>query len=164
MSSINKLDLTCWIALTALGTVPSPNPFLKSFRERTGISYTSLFNEDGLIIAVDQASPNFDEEFDFSLGAISSSIQAFAQNGITMLNDLHHVKSLTIQAGHEIEDESFKIIIESIGGDFNLMSIFPSTAKLSVILFELKQISQKLLGIFLSKQNAEHNTKISDST
>lgn len=140
------------------------NHVLKSFRERTGISYTSLFNEDGLIIAVDQASLNFDEEFDLSLGAISASIQAFAQNGITILNDSHDVKSLTIQAGHEIEDESFKIIIESIGDDFILMSIFPSSLKISLILFELKQVNQKLFGIFHPKQNTENNTKISDTT
>ena len=117
-----------------------------------------------MIIAVDQASPKFDEEFDLSLGAISASIQAFAQNGITMLNDLHDVKSLTIQAGHEIEDDSFKMIIESIGEDFILMSMFPSSLKLSLILFELKQISQKLLGIFHSEQNTEFNTKIPDIT
>ena len=137
---------------------------LKSFRERTGISYTSLFNEDGLIIAVDQASPNFDEEFDLSLGAISASVQAFAQNGITMLNELHDVKSLTIQAGHEIEDESFKIIIESIGGEFSLMSIFPSSLKLSLVLFELKQIGQKLIGIFGPGQNTGYNTRVLDTT
>ena len=136
---------------------------LKSFRERTGTSYTSLFNEDGLIIVVDQASLNYDEDFDQSLGAISASILAFAQNGITILNELQNVKSLIIQAGCEIENESFTIIIESIGQDVILMSIFPSSLKTSLILFELKHISQKLLGIFNSEEQTEINAKISST-
>jgi len=134
---------------------------LKSFRERTGTSYTSIFNEDGLIIAVDQATPNSDEDFDLSLGAISASILAFAQNGISMINAMHNVKNLTIQAGQEIEDESFIVIIESIGYEATLMSIFPSVLNRSVILFELKQISQKLLKIFETDDINESSTRIS---
>lgn len=136
---------------------------LKSFRERTGIIYTSIINEDGLIIVVDQASLKYDDDFDQSLGAISASILAFAQNGIAMLNELHDVKSLIIQAGHEIEDESFMIIIESIGQDISLMSIFPTSLNVSLILFELKQITQKLLGIFKSEEQTEINARISST-
>jgi len=134
---------------------------LKSFRERTGIIYTSIINEDGFIIVVDQASLNYDDDFDQSLGAISASILAFAQNGIAMLNELHDVKSLIIQAGYEIENESFKIIIESIGQEVSLMSIFPTSLNASLILFELKQVTQKLLEIFNSEEQAENNAKIS---
>jgi predicted regulator of Ras-like GTPase activity (Roadblock/LC7/MglB family) len=136
---------------------------LKSFRARTGITYTSIINEDGLIIVVDQASLNDDDDFDQSLGAISASILAFAQNGIAMLNELHDVKSLIIQAGYEIENESFKIIIESIGQDVSLMIIFPTSLNVSLILFELKQITQKLLGIINSEEQSEINAKISST-
>jgi len=136
---------------------------LKSFRERAEISYTSIFNEDGLIIAVEQASLHYDEDFDQSLGAISASILAFAQNGISMLNDLQNVKSLIIQAGNQIEDESFTIIIESIGQEVSLMSIFPSSKNVSLILFELNQITQKLLGIFDTEEHREVNVKISST-
>ena len=136
---------------------------LKSFRERTGIIYSSIINEDGLIIVVDQASLKYDDDFDQSLGAISASILAFAQNGIAMLNDLHDVKSLIIQAGHEIENESFMIIIESIGQEVSLMSIFPTSLNVSLILFELKQITQKLLEIFKSEEQTEINAKISST-
>jgi predicted regulator of Ras-like GTPase activity (Roadblock/LC7/MglB family) len=133
---------------------------LKSFRERTGTSYTSIFNEDGLIIAVDQATPNFDEEFDLSLGAISASILTFAQNGVLMLNSLENVKCLTIQAGQEIEDESFIMLIESIRQDATLMSIFPSSINRSVILFELKQISQKIKNLFESEELIDTSTQV----
>lgn len=136
---------------------------LKSFRERTGISYTSIIDEDGLIIVVDQASLKYDDDFDQSLGAISASILAFAQNGIAMLHELHDVKSLIIQAGNEIENESFMIIIESIRQEVNLMSIFPTSLNVSLILFELKQITQKLLGIFNSEEQMEINAKISST-
>jgi len=136
---------------------------LKSFRERTGIIYSSIINEDGLIIVVDQASLKYDDDFDQSLGAISASILAFAQNGIAMLNELQDVKSLIIQAGHEIENESFMIIIESIGQEVSLMSIFPTSLNVSLILFELKQITQKLLGILKSEEKTEINAKISST-
>jgi predicted regulator of Ras-like GTPase activity (Roadblock/LC7/MglB family) len=116
-----------------------------------------------LIIVVDQASLNYDAEFDQSLGAISASILAFAQNGISMLNDLQDVKSLIIQAGYEIDNESFTIIIESIGQDIILMSIFPSSLKTSLILFELKHINQKLLKIFHSEEQTGINAKISST-
>lgn len=148
-----------------LSSIPSSETkfrsILKSFRERTGINYTSLFNEDGLIIVVDQASVNDDDDFDQSLGAISASIIAFAQNGITMLNNQHDVKSLIIQAGYEIDSESFTIIIESVGQEVSLMSIFPSSLNISLILFELKNTTQKLLGIFNSENETEVNAKIS---
>ncbi len=136
---------------------------LKSFRERTGISYTSIIDEDGLIIVVDQASLKYDDDFDQSLGAISASILAFAQNGIAILHELHDVKSLIIQAGNEIENESFMIIIESIRQEVNLMSIFPTSLNVSLILFELKQITQKLLGILNSEEQMEINAKISST-
>ncbi len=148
---------------SSISTERKIKSILKSYRERTGISYTSIFNEDGLIITVDQASLNYDEDFDQSLGAISASILAFAQNGITMLNDLQDVKSLIIQAGHEIENESFTIIIESIGQEVSLMSIFPSSQNVSLIIFELKQITQKLLGLFNSEEQTEANTEISST-
>ena len=63
----------------------------------------------------------------------------------------------------KIENESFIIIIESIGQEISLMSIFPTSLNVSLILFELKQITQKLLGIFNSEEQTEVNAKISST-
>ncbi|MFX0017491.1 MAG: roadblock/LC7 domain-containing protein [Promethearchaeota archaeon] len=134
---------------------------LKSFRERTGTNYTILFNNDGLEIAVDQGvSVNKNKHFDQNIAAVNATIISLANSGINLLNNTHCVKNLTIQAGHQLDNDSFIILMENVKDDISLLTLFSVNLNISVILFELKQIAQKLLNFFQSNEEDKINVEI----
>lgn len=123
---------------------------LKDFRERTNVLSSIIFSEDGLIIALDQAHLNEDEDYHISFGAICAGIVALAENGLETINDDNNVKCISIQAGDHLDNEGFIIILQSITENIKLSVIFPAFLNLGVINFELKQTVYKLTEYFSS--------------
>lgn len=137
---------------------------LKSFRERTGTNYSILFNNDGLEIAVDQGvSTNKSKDFDQNMAAVNATIFSLANSGITLLNNSQCVKNLTIQAGHQLDNDSFTILMETVKEDICLLTLFSVNLNISLILFELKQAAQKLLKFFQSIEEDKINVEISSN-
>ncbi|MFX1443987.1 MAG: roadblock/LC7 domain-containing protein [Promethearchaeota archaeon] len=123
---------------------------LKNFREKTNVLNSTIFSEDGLIIALDQAHLNEDEDQHISFGAICAGIIALAENGLETIKDDNDIKCISIQAGDHLDNEGFIIILQSITQIIKLSVIFPAFLNLGIINFELKQTVQKLSKYFLS--------------
>ncbi len=123
---------------------------LKTFREKTNVLSSIIFSEDGLIIALDQAHLNEDEDHHISFGAICAGIVALAENGLRTIKDDNDVQCISIQAGDQLDNEGFIIILQSITENIKLSVIFPGFLNLGIINFELKQTVQKLSEYFLS--------------
>ncbi len=121
---------------------------LKDFRGRTNILCSILLNEDGLIIALDQAQMNEDDEYHLSFSAICSGIVALAENGIETIKEENNVKKISIQAGEQLDKEGFTIILQSVTKNIKLSIMFPTYLNFGVILFELNQTIQRLSEYF----------------
>ena len=129
---------------------------LKEFRERTDIICSTLFNDDGLIIAVEQAHLTEDEDYYQSIGAICAAIVALAEQGVETIKQDNGIKHVTIQAGDQLDKEGFSIILESVTNDILLSVVFPIFLNLGVIQFELNQTIQKLSKYFSSVEQKEN--------
>jgi len=121
---------------------------IKEFRERTSILCSIVFTEDGFIIAVEQAQIDEDDDYHQSIGAICASIVSLAENGIELFQSGKEIRQISIQAGDQLDNEGFIIVLESITDDTKLSVIFPTFLNLGVILFEIKQTVQKLSKYF----------------
>ncbi len=132
---------------------------LKPFRIRTGVTTSFLFNNDGLIIAIDQESLSEDEDFYQSISAICAGIISFAEQGILMTDSSNNVKDIVIQGGNQIESDSFTITIDFISNEIIFACIFPSVLNYSVIKFELKNTTQSLIKLF-NNDNMSKNASI----
>ena len=129
---------------------------LKSFRERTGIICSSLFNEDGFIIAIEKANVNKDDEYFQSMAAICAGIVALAENSIEIIREDNFIKQISIQAGDQLDNDSFMIQLESVTEDIRLAIMFPLFLNLGVIQFELNQTIQKLSTHFIEFDQVEN--------
>lgn len=134
---------------------------LKSFRERTGIVCSSLFNEDGFIIAIEEAKINEDDEYFQSMAAICAGIVALAENSVESIREDTFIKQISIQAGDQLDNESFMIQLESVTEDIRLAIMFPLFLNLGVIQFELNQTIQKLAKHFIEFDQGENLNGIS---
>jgi len=134
---------------------------LKSFRERTGIICSSLFNEDGFIIAIEKAKINEDDEYFQSMCAICAGIVALAENSIEIIREDNFIKQISIQAGDQLDNDSFMIQLESVTEDIRLAIMFPLFLNLGVIQFELNQTIQKLSTHFIEFGQVENLNGIS---
>ena len=136
---------------------------LKRFRERTGIISSTLFTEDGFIVAIEQAHFGEDDDFFQSIAAICSGIVCLADNGIVLLKEDNFIKKITIQAGTNVDNDTFIIILESVTNDIRLAISFPAFLNIGVILFELNHTIQKLSNYFAGFNQGE-NLKSSVNT
>ena len=134
---------------------------LKLFRERTGIMCSTLFTEDGFIITVEEAKKNEDDDFFQSIAAICAGIVALAENSVEIIREGNFIKEISIQAGDQLDNESFMIHLESITEDIRLAIMFPLFLNLGVIQFELNQTIQKLSKHFIEFDQAESLNGIS---
>ncbi len=123
---------------------------LKQFRERTDILCSTIFTEDGFIVAVEQTHIDEDDDYHQSIGAICASIVSLAENGLELFQSDKEIKQISIQAGDQLDNEGFIIVLESITDDTKLSVIFPTFLNLGVVLFEIKQIARKLSKYFSS--------------
>jgi len=136
---------------------------IKEFRERTSILCSTVFTEDGLIIAVEQAQIDEDDDYHQSIGAICASIVSLAENGIELFQPDKEIRQISIQAGDQLDNEGFTIVLESITDDTKLSVVFPTFLNLGVILFEIKQTIQKLYKYFSRLGQNENLEGISTS-
>ena len=127
---------------------------LKKFREKTHVLCSSLFNDDGFLITLEQANTNDCDDFHESIGAICANIIALAAQGIDIVHGEKSVKKISIKAD-ELRNEGFEIIIESITEDVLLSIIFASSLNLGFILLELRTLIQTLKRYFLELDNDE---------
>ncbi|MFX1257718.1 MAG: roadblock/LC7 domain-containing protein [Promethearchaeota archaeon] len=121
---------------------------LKGFRQRTGIISSTLFDDDGLLMAIDQAAFIEDEEYHESIGAICANIVSLAESGLLLIKNENNINQVLIQAGNQLDQDGFIIILQSITSNIILAIIFQVHLNLGVILFELNQISEKLIRYF----------------
>ena len=134
---------------------------LKSFRERTGIISSTLFTEDGFIITIEEAKKNEDNDFFQSIAAICAGIVALAENSVEIIREDNFIKQISIQAGDQLDNESFMIHLESVTEDIRLAIMFPLFLNLGVIQFELNQTIQKLSKHFIEFDQSENLSGIS---
>ncbi|MBD3253802.1 MAG: hypothetical protein GF383_01850 [Candidatus Lokiarchaeota archaeon] len=133
---------------------------LKSFRDRTGVVYTVLYDSDGLIITVDQASYIQKNDSHQAISAIFASLFSLAESGTNTIKDDNNVKNLTIQVGSNVDPDGFTIILHAVNRDIILTSIFPTSLNLAVILFELNQITQKLSNFLEQYEEQDVNSRV----
>ncbi|MFX1444006.1 MAG: roadblock/LC7 domain-containing protein [Promethearchaeota archaeon] len=122
---------------------------MKDFRERTNILCSALFTEDGFIIAIDDPSYNIDEDFHQTIVAICAGIISLASEGVEIFKADSKITQITIQAGDQLDNEGFIIVLESITEEIRYSILFPTFLNLGVIMFELNQTLGKLSKFFL---------------
>lgn len=134
---------------------------LKSLRDRTGIVSSTLFTEDGFLVAADQTNFNEDEDYHQSISALSAGIVSLAENSVEILKEDNRIKQVSIQAGNQLDNDGFIIVLESVTNDIRLSIMFPIYLNLGVILFELNQTIHKLLKFFSRLEQNESLGNIS---
>ena len=134
---------------------------LKSFRERTGITCSTLFTEDGFIITIEKEQNKEDDDHYQSICAINAGIVDLAESGVQIISDNNFIKQISIQAGDSLDNESFIIHLESVTKNIRLGIIFPLHLNLGVIMFELKQTIQQLSKYFIAFDQNENLSGIS---
>ncbi|MFX1312514.1 MAG: roadblock/LC7 domain-containing protein [Promethearchaeota archaeon] len=132
---------------------------LKSFRDRTGIMSSTLFTEDGFLITVDHVNFNENENYHQSISALSAGIVSLAENCVEILKENNKIKQVLIQAGDQLDNNGFIIVLESVTYNIRLSVIFPIYLNLGVILFELNQTIRKLSEYF---SNHEYNESLAN--
>ncbi|MFW9821021.1 MAG: roadblock/LC7 domain-containing protein [Candidatus Thorarchaeota archaeon] len=139
------------------------NDILKTLRERTGIITSFLFTEDGFLIAIDQASFNEDEDYFQSIAAICAGVISLAENSLDIIKSNNLLKQIKIQAGNQLDDTGFMIILQSITKEILIAMIFPLYLNLGLILFELNQTINKLEEYFSTQLKTKNLEKITNS-
>ncbi len=139
-----------WLLKTDSSREDEIRKILKEFRERTNISCSNVFTEDGFLIAVEQAPSDMGEDGHQAIGALCATIDSLAQNGVEILKGTGKINQFTIQAGDQLDEDGFLIILDHVSKDIILSIIFPSFLNLGVILFELNQTVHKLKKYFES--------------
>lgn len=139
------------------------NDILKKLRESTGIIASFLFNEDGFLIAVDQANFNEDEDYFQSISAICAAVMSLAENSLDIIKGDNLLKQIKIQAGNQIDDSGFMIILQTITKEILIAVIFPIYLNLGLIFFELNQTINKLEQYFSTLTKTKNLEKITKS-
>ena len=94
-----------------------------------------------------------DSDMHQSLGAVCAGIASLAGNSVEIIDENNKINQISVQAGNQLEQDGFQILIESVADDILLAIIFPISANYGVIQFELKQLVSKLKTFFLSIKN-----------
>ncbi|MFX1329780.1 MAG: roadblock/LC7 domain-containing protein [Promethearchaeota archaeon] len=136
---------------------------LKKLRERTGIITSFLFTEDGFLIAIDQANFNEDEDYFQSIAAICAAVMSLAENSLDIIKGGNLLKQIKIQAGNQLDDTGFMIILQSITNDILIAVIFPIYLNLGLIFFELNETINKLENYFSTLTKTKSLEKITNS-
>lgn len=136
---------------------------LKKLRERTGIITSFLFTEDGFLIAIDQANFNEDEDYFQSIAAICAGVMSLAENSLDIIKGGNLLKQIKIQAGNQLDDTGFMIILQSITNDILIAVIFPIYLNLGLIFFELNETINKLENYFSTLIKTKSLEKITNS-
>ncbi|MFX1524276.1 MAG: roadblock/LC7 domain-containing protein [Promethearchaeota archaeon] len=132
---------------------------LKELRKRTGIISSFLFTEDGFIIAIDGANINENEDYYQSIAAICAEVIAFAEHGVDIINDKNFIKQIKIQAGNQLDDTGFMIILHLITNEIMISVVFPIYLNYGVLLFELNQTINRL-GEYFSNLSRTNNLEL----
>jgi len=118
---------------------------LRSFRERTKISCSILYTQDGTVIAMESAKTLDDKHIEKLLGVVCSNIVALAEHGIFKLKEGYKLKQISIQAGEQLDIiEGFKIVLESVKDNHFLLVMIPTSLNLGVIFFEINNIIRRI--------------------
>ncbi|MFX1345331.1 MAG: roadblock/LC7 domain-containing protein [Promethearchaeota archaeon] len=136
---------------------------LKKLRERTSIITSLLFTEDGFLIAMEQANFNEDEDYFQSIAAICAGVISLAENSLDNIKGIKLLKQIKIQAGNQLDDSGFMIILQSITKEIIIAVIFPLYLNLGLILFELNQTIKKLENYFSTLTKTKILDKITNS-
>ncbi|MFW9972519.1 MAG: roadblock/LC7 domain-containing protein [Candidatus Odinarchaeota archaeon] len=136
---------------------------LKKLRERTGITTSFLFTDDGFLIAIDQANFSEDEDYFQSISAICAGIISLAENSLDIIKDNNLLKQIKIQAGNQLDNSGFMIILQSITKDVLIAVIFPIYLNLGLIFFELNQTINKLEQYFSTLTKTKNLIKVTNS-
>lgn len=136
---------------------------LKKLREHTGIINSLVFTQEGFIIAIDMANFNEDGDYFQSIAAICAGVISLAENGLNIIRNKNRLKQIKIQAGNQIDDTGFMIILQSITNEVLFSVIFPIYLNLGVVLFELNQTTYKLGEYFSTLPKTENLDKMHNS-
>lgn len=128
---------------------------LTDFRERTSILSSTLFTNDGFIVAIDQSHLYIDEDYHESLGAISAAIIALAEDSVETIESDKFIKQIAIEGGDQLDSEGFLIVLKEVNENTKFSVVFPSYLNLSVILFELNHVVKKLRKYFTESGHNE---------
>lgn len=128
---------------------------LKPFKDRTDVFYSNIFTYDGFLIAVENSNFNVNDDNHQYIAAIGSGIVSLAENGVDILRTNNSIKQIIIQAGNQLDDDGFNMLLHAINKDILICVLFPVSANIGVILFELNSTIKKLKIYFLNNDLIE---------
>ncbi|MFX0017488.1 MAG: roadblock/LC7 domain-containing protein [Promethearchaeota archaeon] len=115
---------------------------------------SSLITEDGIVIAGNSNSNDFDEEIRMNFAAISASILSMAERGIEIINNNKILEQIKIDAGlDENRDADFTILITRVYSNVLLQVIFTKSTNIGLIQYEASKIIKKIKS-FLSNDTS----------
>ncbi|MHA1294237.1 MAG: roadblock/LC7 domain-containing protein [Promethearchaeota archaeon] len=120
---------------------------LIKFRENSQIYGSILVNNDGFLITYDHISNSHDEDYYESIAAISAAITSLAEQSIAIIKEKKFFKQIFIQAGSQLDRDSFGLILQYISVNVMLIVIFPIFLNIGVIQFELRKTINELCNI-----------------
>ncbi|MHA1785001.1 MAG: roadblock/LC7 domain-containing protein [Promethearchaeota archaeon] len=142
--------------------VEQVNTTLDELIKNTGISFSSLITEDGLIISSrslqreeggDDVSVNF--------AAISASLLTMAERGIEIINNNKILEQIKIDAGLDDSlDGDFTVLITRVMANVLLQVVYPKKINLGLIQFEVNNTIKQIKKIIESDASRELFTSI----
>jgi len=117
---------------------------------------SNLITEDGIVIAGNSNSNEFDEEIRMNFAAISASILSMAERGIEIINNNKILEQIKIDAGlDENKDADFTILITRVFSNVLLQIIFTKATNIGLIQYEASKIVKKIKGLLTNESSRE---------
>lgn len=119
---------------------------LTNLKNHSDILSATLFNEDGFEIACSDSSveEHLGSSFFQDLAAISSGIISMANSLVMMTDPSSIVIKVNLQAGEEIEYDSFGMMFTSFSEEIHMVAVYPTNANIGLMNFEINQIKSEL--------------------
>lgn len=125
--------------------------YLDILKSNSGISNATLITEDGLLIACDKDSNTLERMAHLgTIGAISAGILALAERAIELITD-NKLDQIVLKGGKDDDISSFTIILTSVYENIILLVLFPSILNMGLILFEIQEVTKKIIQLMNEK-------------
>lgn len=117
---------------------------LVEFEMRVPVWGLTVFTVDGYILAHRLFYDGMPENIEMAVSSMSAGLITISQDFLRLVASSSSFRQVLIDADDETEDVSFSIMLKHIAENVMLTCIFPNSAKLGLVSFEIENLSNSI--------------------
>jgi len=117
---------------------------LTDFEMRVPVWGLTVFTVDGYILAHRLFYDGMPENLEMIVSSMSAGLITISQDFIRLVNSNSRFRQVLVDADDDTGNVSFSVMLKHIAENVMLTCIFPSTAKLGLVAFEIENLSNDI--------------------